>query len=283
MPTAAPFHQIEECHSRQTGPLADVIVVQVIEKTLVQLDVGPRVKEHTVAGQAIAPGTTDLLIPRLDVLRHVAVNDESHIRLVDAHSKRDRGDHDVDIVALKRLLIARPFVGLEAGVIGERTDALPRQELRRLFHAFAALAIHNATLVGMRANEREHFRAGVAALPFLARRDLEIGPEERPLEARRFPHAELSQNIQRDASGRRRGQREHGHIELLLETLQASVRRTEIVSPLADAVRLIHHEQRDGAAAHEVAEVAVERFGREEHQFVRAGSKRLHARATLVT
>ena len=52
--------------------------------------------------------------------------------------------------------------------------------------------------------------------------------------------------------------------------------------PLADAVRFVHHQQRDGTVAHEVAEVAVERFGREEYQFVLTGAKGVHARAALV-
>ena len=210
------------------------------------------------------------------------MDDESHIRLVDAHPERDRRDNDVDIIALKGLLIARPFVGLEAGMIRECPKAVCIEKLRRLLDAFPALAVHNATFAGMHANEREHLCAGVAALSLFSCRDLEIRPEERSLEAGRFSHAKLSQNIQRDASCCGCCQCEDRDVELLLESLQASVRRTEIVSPLADAVRFIDHEQRDGAAAHEVAEVAVECFGREEYEFVCASAKRLHARATFV-
>ena len=52
--------------------------------------------------------------------------------------------------------------------------------------------------------------------------------------------------------------------------------------PLTDAVGLVDHQQRDRTVSHEVAEVAVERFGREKHQFVLAGAERVHARASLV-
>ncbi len=52
--------------------------------------------------------------------------------------------------------------------------------------------------------------------------------------------------------------------------------------PLADTMRLVDHEQRDGTVAHEVAQVAVERFRGEEHQLVLPGTEGIHARTAFV-
>ena len=119
------------------------------------------------------------------------MNHEAHVGLVDAHAERHRRHDHVDVIALKGFLIARPHVGLETGVIRQGTNALCRQELRRLIHAFSALAVHDAAFAITRANECQHFGARISALPFLARRDLQIGSKERALEASWLAHAEL--------------------------------------------------------------------------------------------
>ena len=282
MTAARTFNEIEQRHRGQPRTLANTLIVEVVEKALVQFDIGPRVEHHAVARQAIASGAADLLIPRLDVLRHVAVNHETHVRLVDAHPECDRRHDDVDVVALECFLVARPYVGFEARMIRQGAHALRRQELRGLIHAFAALAVHDAAFAVVRADERQNLGACVTTLPLLARRDLQVRPEKGALEPRRFAHAELPQDIERHAPGRGRGKRQHGNVELLLEPLQAAIRRAEVVPPLTDAVRLVDHQQRNRAVTHEVAEVTIERFGGEEHQLVLAGAKGVHARPPFV-
>src|SRR5690606_7922640 len=136
-----------------------------------------------------------------------------------------------------------------------------RHEKRgRLFHALAALAIDDAALSGARTDERQDLAARIAAPTPLARRDLQVGANGRALEAGRLAHAELLEDVARDGSRGRGGEREHGYVELLLEPLQAAIGRPEVVSPLADAVRLVDYEQADRAPLHELAEITVERL-----------------------
>ena len=124
MSAARSFHQIKQCYRRRTGSRAHVVIFEPVKKTLVHLDVGPRVKHHAIAGQPITSGSTNLLIPRLNILRHVAMNHESHVRFVDAHAKRDRRDNHINVIPLKRFLIAGAFVGFKARVVRQRANTL---------------------------------------------------------------------------------------------------------------------------------------------------------------
>ena len=74
---------------------------------LVADHVGPRVEQHAVAREAVAPGAPDLLVVALDRARHLAVDDVAHVRLVDAHAEGDGRDDDVDLVAREGVLVSR--------------------------------------------------------------------------------------------------------------------------------------------------------------------------------
>ena len=53
-----------------------------------QLDVAGAVERERVGGQAVAAGAADLLVIGLDRRRHVGVEDEAHVRLVDRPCRR---------------------------------------------------------------------------------------------------------------------------------------------------------------------------------------------------
>src|SRR5690606_36630679 len=157
-----------------------------VEESLVQLRIGPRVEQPAVGGQAVAARATDLLIPGLDVLRHVAMHDVAHVRLVDAHAERDRRDDDVDVIARERVLVARTLCVRQARVIRHGAHALRAQELARLLDTLARHAVDDAALALVRTHQRQHLRARVAALSLLAHADAQVRPEERALVAGRL-------------------------------------------------------------------------------------------------
>src|SRR5262245_49819975 len=89
MPTAAPLQSIEEIDDGCTPRAEHSGVFDRVQEVLMQLHVSPGIEQVAVAGQPIAPGSSDLLVPGLYIARHVAVNDESYVRFVDAHAERD--------------------------------------------------------------------------------------------------------------------------------------------------------------------------------------------------
>ena len=94
-------------------------------------DVAGAVECERVGRQPVAPGAADLLVVALDVVRHVGVADEAHVRLVDPHAERD-GRHHHDAVLLQEdVLVARAVGGVHAGMIGQRLDSFARGEHRR--------------------------------------------------------------------------------------------------------------------------------------------------------
>ena len=76
--------------------------------------------------QAVAPGAADLLVVRLDARRHVGVDDEAHVGLVDAHAEGDGRDHHHTVLAEEDILVVAAHRLVEAGMVGQRAMALRR-------------------------------------------------------------------------------------------------------------------------------------------------------------
>ena len=62
---------------------------------------------------------------------------------------------------------------------------------------------------------------------------------------------------------------------MLLETAESAVGRPEIVAPLRDAVRLIHHQHGNGTIRQHVSQPSVECLGRDVRHFVLAPLERV--------
>ena len=58
-------------------------------------------KQYAFGGQTVAPGPACLLIITLQIFRQIIMHNETHVRLIDAHSERDGRGDDADIVAQK--------------------------------------------------------------------------------------------------------------------------------------------------------------------------------------
>jgi hypothetical protein len=99
------------------------------------------VGEPGVGGQPVATGATGLLIVGLDALRQVQVGDKAHVRLIDAHAEGDGGDDDDALAAQELGLVGAAHVGRQAGMIGQRVEALALQEGRGVVHLLAREAV----------------------------------------------------------------------------------------------------------------------------------------------
>ena len=151
-----------------------------LKKALVHLYVCPRIEEEAVALEAVTARPPDLLVPGLDVLRHVPMDDEADIRLVDAHSEGD-GRHDhVDLVALERFLVSLAVLGREPGMVGQRVHSVRLQEVRGLLHAFR-LRQYTIPLSPFRRLISERISFLCIPGPLLPAADLEVGRKNEPL------------------------------------------------------------------------------------------------------
>ena len=80
-------------------------------------EVGGRVDEHALRFEAVAPGAARFLLIVLERLRRAGVNHEPHVRSIDAHPERHRGDDDVGVLVEEGVLVALPH-GRPAGLHG---------------------------------------------------------------------------------------------------------------------------------------------------------------------
>src|SRR5438477_10054245 len=83
------------------------------------------------------------------------VDDESHIRLVDAHAEGNGGDDDLNLVLDEEVLSSLAFLRIETGVVCTRNHALPDQGLFELFSAVAGHAVDDAALASILGDDRE--------------------------------------------------------------------------------------------------------------------------------
>ena len=72
------------------------------------------------------------------------MGDEADVGLVDAHAESDGGHHHDALLAQEAVLVAAAHIGVEPGVVGQRTDAFVVEPGRRLLHPLAALAVDDA-------------------------------------------------------------------------------------------------------------------------------------------
>ena len=106
------------------------------EQELVRALVGVAEKEHRVGERTVAAGAADLLVVALDRRGERGVDDGAHVRLVDAHAERGRGDDDVELAAQEAGLDVGADGGGETCVISGSVE-LVAERLRGLFRFFA--------------------------------------------------------------------------------------------------------------------------------------------------
>src|SRR6266566_4826614 len=74
------------------------------------------------------------------------MNDETYVRLVDAHAKSNGRANHTHFVADEQILISRPCLCLETRVIRFSSDPVCTQARRHIFRAVSALAVNDAAI-----------------------------------------------------------------------------------------------------------------------------------------
>ena len=164
----------------------------------------------------------------------------------------------------------RAQVLVEAGVVGERQHARGDQLVGKLLHAVARAGVDDAGAARPLGHQLQHAPVAVAALALGRQRQLR--PREAVDELARIAQPQLGADVVARARVGRGGDGEARHLrEHLRQPSQHAVLRTEVVAPLADAMRLVDRHQRERQARQPLQHGRLHQaFGREVEQVQRA-------------
>jgi hypothetical protein len=169
------------------------------------------------------------------------VHDIAHVRAIDPHPERDRGDDDVRPLVEKRLLMAAADLVGQTRVVGHGGMAFLLQPGGKRLDVLAGSAIHNPRFALVPGEYLKQLTTQVAAPQDPIG---EIRPIERPDQHERIPQPQLGDDVAADALGGRGGERvERRGRKIVAQTSQPPILRSEVVPPLADAVRLVDGDE----------------------------------------
>ena len=200
-------------------------------------------EQHRPGRLAVASGPARLLEVGLDALRHVVVADKAHVGLVDAHTEGVGGDNHARLAALPAVLDGAARLPLHPGVVGLRGDPVAAQEGRQVGRRLAPPHVDDAASLDLAANLQQYAEL-VLRLP---EHIIQVGPHEGGADQVGRAEGQLLLDIFRHLRGGRSGQGNHRHAapDLLAKLRNPQIIRPKVVSPLRDAVRLVHHQEAD--------------------------------------
>ena len=201
------------------------------------------------------------------------MGDERDIGLVDAHAEGDGCDHHHIVLADKAGLVLFAGACIEAGVIRHGVDAVFAQEGGGIFHPLARQAVDDAALPGvLLLDKAQQLLLGLVLF------DDVIG-QVRPVKAGQEDPRLFQPQVMADLLAGIRvgggGQGNARHVRKAIgQYAEFPVFRTEVVSPLADAMRFVNGEQADFHRRDPVEKARAEQaFRCDVQQFQRAGTR----------
>ena len=180
---------------------------------------------------------------------------ETDVGFVDAHAEGVGAHHHPDAVRFPVLLPHSPDGAADAGVVERRAHPFVAEHLSDFLGLLSVSDVHDA---GTRdAVAHGHQLPGLVLAP---PDDVgEVRPLETGLEEVLLLESEPVHDVFRDRGRRRGGEGNHGCIDTAAEGADFQVLGPEVITPLRDAVRLVHDDERNG----EDGEVTLEQTGLE--------------------
>ncbi len=193
---------------------------------------------------AVSTSSAGFLVVGLDRFRQRGMCHKAHVRLVDAHAKRNRRADDHAILAKKAGLCRAPCLRRQSCVIGNRRAPFACQPERSLFHLLARKTIDDACILWMllldeapqalAGADRAHFCNRVANIWTIEACD-ELGGILQP---------QLRLDFRARALVCRCRERNTGYAwKALGEDRELAILGAEIVTPLRNTVSLVNRKQ----------------------------------------
>mmetsp|Transcript_39219 Transcript_39219/g.98653 ORF Transcript_39219/g.98653 Transcript_39219/m.98653 type:complete len:494 (-) Transcript_39219:13-1494(-) len=249
------------------GLTADLFLLLVevprVEVAEVLVEVAVAVEHNTPRWQPIAASSPHLLVVLLEGLGRAVVDDAAEVGLVDAHAEGHGGDHNAQGASQETPVCVLSLLHRQARVV--QADFEPG-ELQYLRHEVAdgldlvhGRRVDNRRLVALREVLCELPEVLREALP-LADGDVEVGAVDRgdalDMEPRHLAQPQGGEDVLPHARGRRGRQREDGDVgHCVADPVELPIAWAEVMTPLRDAMGLIHG---DGAKLVHAAEVPQE-------------------------
>ena len=235
-----PHHRIETADDVGAG------VVAVDEKFL-RAGVGEVEHQFALRGFTVAPGASRLLVIGLDAAGHVEVGDKAHVGAVDSHAEGVRRHDHVVAAVEKDILRPFPVLVLHPAVVGDEFHAHAGKGGADFLDLFPRRAIDDAGAVRLdEVLEPRVFLAVAFAMSHSQAEVRSLEAADRDVGIAQLQHLEnVIAHLGRGGGGEGGGL---GMIEHLEGLGEAQVVRPEIVTPLAETVRLIDRDEGDGHA-----------------------------------
>ena len=171
-------------------------------------EVGAGVDQHALGRQPVAAGAARFLLVVLGGSRRAGVHDEAHVRSIDAHAERHRGDDDVGALLEKGFLVAASHGVWKAGVVRHGAMAFFDKPRRERLDLAPRQAVHDAGVAVVAIENRAKLAVKIASAQHAIG---QVRPIEGADQHRRFVQPQLVDDVGPDALGRRRRERVERH------------------------------------------------------------------------
>ena len=216
-------------------------VFDLADEPLLGGPVGDAEEQDAFARKAVASGAPGLLVVALYRLREVVVRNEAQVGHVNPHPERDRGRDDQRLLAGEPVLRRPALLVVESGVVGQSAETQRAEPLGHRFRLPPREAVHDCGLPLVFPQESDE---KVEGAPFGSHPVVEVGTIEAAHEELGILHPEFGGDFPADPLGGGRGERqEGGRREAVAQRSQLPVVRPELMTPLGDAVGLVHRHQ----------------------------------------
>ncbi len=187
---------------------------------------------------AISSSTSRLLVIALQALGDVVMDDETHVGLVDTHTKGDGGDDDIKAFHEEVVLCLRTSSRVKSSMIRCRLDIIRPQYLCEFLHLLAGKTIDDTALSRMLTDEHDNLAVNVLVLgAYLV---IEVGTIEGTLELIGIQDSQVFLDVGAHLVGGSGSESNDGSLPYLIDNrTDTAVFRSEVVSPLRDTVSLI--------------------------------------------
>ena len=205
----------------------------------------------------VAPRPADLLAVIFDRLGQIKMHHIADVAFVDAHAEGNGGDDAVQLPAHELTLDAFALIVGQTGVIGAGADPVLIQVLGDVLGRLLQGDVDNTRLALTLTHPlHQPLTLGSAGNRFDPQ--IEIGAIKTGGDDIGFSNRELGLHVHNDRG--RGGGREQQHlwdIELTLVVRKLQIVRTEVMAPLRNTVRLVHHQQRNRDLLQKMSEALV--------------------------